>query len=117
MYDENLVDFYDRVARFEKAHAKGFGHEAEGTLGRSSHARPKRRRRSVVLPLIFTLFCAVGLKGAILYSVGAADYTSRVERLNAGEGFDRLGGWLMQVDPVTQFVADRITILQAKYFK
>lgn len=105
MYDENLVDFYDRVARFEKAHAKGFGHEAAGTLGRSAYARPARRKRSVVAPMLFACLCAVGLKAAILHSVGPAQYQTRVERLNAGEGFDRLGGWLMQVDPVTARVA------------
>ncbi len=52
--------------------------------------------------------CAIGLKGAILHSVGYDSYTMRVERLQAGEGFDRMGGWLMQADPVTVWVSDKI---------
>ena len=109
MYDTNLVEFYSRVAKFEKSHARGFGHEAPGTLGKSiTYGRAKSRIKIPVLPLVFVLFAAVGLKATILHFVGAADYQTRVERLNAGQGFDRLGGWLMQVDPVTGFVAGKI---------
>ena len=32
----------------------------------------------------------------------------------AGQGVDRLGGWLMQADPVTLFVSDEIKIGLAK---
>lgn len=116
MQDTNLVEFYARVARHEKERANGFGHEAEGTLGRKAFARAKPRK-SVLLPLMFVALCAFGLKGAILYSVGADAYQTRVERLNAGEGFDRLGGWLMQVDPVTAFVAEKIAAARASLSK
>lgn len=112
MYDQNLVEFYDRVARFEKAHAKGFGHEAAGTLGRSSLARPRRRARLRLLPLVLTLAAALLLKGAIHAFVGADDYQARVDRLAAGQGFDRLGAWLMQADPVTLRVSAAISDLR-----
>ncbi|NEY90987.1 hypothetical protein [Tabrizicola oligotrophica] len=109
MYDTNLVDFYSRVASFEKAQAEGYGHEAPGTLGRSiTYGRRKARRRVRVMPFVFVALAAIGLKGAILHSVGSAVYDARVAALSAGEGFDRLGGWLMQVDPVTAYVADKI---------
>lgn len=108
MQDTNLTEFYSRVARFEKERSMGYGHEAPGTLGRKRfHARAKSRK-SILLPLCLVLSSAFGLKGAILHSVGADAYQHRVERLNAGEGFDRLGGWLMQVDPVTAYVAEKI---------
>lgn len=115
MYDQNLVEFYDRVARFEKAHAKGFGHEAAGTLGRSSQARPQRRRRVRVVPIVFTLLAAVLLKGTIYHFVGAENYQARVERLAEGEGFDRLGAWLMQADPVTVTVGQTIADVRARF--
>lgn len=108
MYDANLVDFYKRVAHFEKQYAKGMGHEAVGTLGRSYARRKQARRTSWVFPLFLVIFCAFGLKGTILHVVGAESYQSRLDGLNAGEGFDRLGGWLMQIDPVTAFVAQKI---------
>lgn len=109
MYDTNLVDFYARVATFEKSQAKGYGHEAPGTLGRSvTYGLRKTRRRISVMPLVFVVLAAVGLKARILHSVGGAAYETRVAALEAGQGFDRLGGWLMRVDPVTAFVVEKI---------
>lgn len=115
MYDANLVNFYGRVAKYEKSHAKGYGHEAVGTLGRSvTYGLPKARRRIHILPLVFVAFAAFGLKATILHHVGGAEYQSRVAQLSAGQGFDRLGGWLMQVDPVTAFVAEKIATTTAQ---
>ena len=116
MQDTNLVEFYARVARHEKERSLGYGHEAEGTLGRKAFVRAKPRK-SFLLPLIFVALCAFGLKGAILYSGGAEAYQTRVDRLNAGEGFDRLGGWLMQVDPMSVFVAEKIAAAKASFSK
>lgn len=115
MADPNLVDFYGRIARLEKARAKGYAFEAPGTLGRSFYHQKPRKRRSVVMPLMFVAVCIFGLKGAIYHSVGAKSYDQRVAALQAGEGFDRLGGWLMQADPVTQMVSDQITKVKAKF--
>lgn len=112
MSDTNLVQFYARVARFEKSQAKGYGHEAPGTLGRSvtyGLSKPRRRIRGRVMPLVFVVAAAFGLKATILHTVGADVYEARVAALLAGQGFDRLGGWLMQVDPVTAYVAGKIS--------
>lgn len=108
MQDTNLAEFYARVARFEKERSQGFGHEALGTLGRKATRVRSKSRKSFVFPLLLVGLGAFGLKGAILHSVGVEAYQSRVDRLNAGEGFDRLGGWLMQIDPVTAFAAEKI---------
>jgi hypothetical protein len=106
MADPNLVDFYSNVARFEKKHAKGYRFDAAGTLG--GYRKVKKTRRSFVMPLLMVLCCGIGLKAMIYQSVGHDAYSHRVEALLAGEGFDRLGGWLMQVDPATSYVAAKI---------
>lgn len=108
MADPNLVDFYSRVARFERARAQGYGFDALGALGRSHFARRERPRRAIIGPLLMVALCAFGLKGAIFQTVGANSYNLRVDALKAGEGFDRMGGWLMQADPVTVWVARQI---------
>lgn len=111
MSDTNLVEFYNRVADYQKSHDQGFGHEAPGTLSRSvTYGKVRKRRRIRILPVVFVFVAAVGLKASILHTVGAGVYQDRVERLKAGEGFDRLAGWLMQVDPVTAVVADKIAL-------
>jgi predicted DNA repair protein MutK len=112
MYDPNLVEFYGRVAKFEKSHAKGFGHEAPGTLSRSvTYGRVKARLRFPVMPLVVVTLAVFGLKAVILHHVGATDYQSRVEALQSGQGFDRLGGWLMQADPLTMALAAKIGVV------
>jgi len=111
MADPNLADFYGRIARLERMRAKGYGFEANGTLGRSHYLRPTRQRRPLLRVLIFAGVCAFGLKGAILHQVGPESYEARVARLQAGQDFDKLGAWLMQADPVTIWVADQIDVI------
>jgi hypothetical protein len=114
MTDPNLSDFYGRVARIQKARAKGYGFEAPGTLGRSFYFKSQTKRRSIIGPVVFLLVCAVLLKGVIYHSIGADSYTQRVASLQAGEGIERIGGWMMQAEPATLFVSDKITLLLAK---
>jgi len=114
MSDPNLANFYGRIARIERARAKGYGFEANGTLGRSHFFRPVRQRRPLLRVLIFAFVCVFGLKGTILHYVGPDSYAARVDRLAAGEDFDKLGAWLMQADPVTIWVATRIAVVEAR---
>lgn len=110
MADQNMVDFYGRVSRIKKARAKGYGFEAPGTLGRSYYAQrtPTRARISLIKPALIVLISAFGLKGAIHYQIGGAVYAERVAELQSGQGIDRLGGYLMQPDPVTMFVSAKL---------
>ena len=114
MSDPNLTEFYGRIARIETARAKGYGHEAAGTLGRSSFHHPTRKRTTILRSMLFVGLCVFGLKGAIYHSVGDGSYNARVAQLMAGEGFDRLGGWMMQADPVTLWVAEQIEVIKQR---
>lgn len=113
MAGPDFSDFYGRVARIERARAKGYGFEAPGTLGRSYYHAPAERRRAVLGPVLFLLACGVLLKGLMYHQIGAGTYEARVAALQAGEGIEKVGGWLMQADPVTLYVSGRIeTLLQ-----
>ena len=114
MTDPNMTDFYRRLSRLEKMRAKGFGFEAEGTLGRSYYHRPVARRRSILGPILFVTFCVFLLKGTMYHEVGAETYNSRVAALMAGEGIDHVGGWIMQAEPLTVFVAGKLDALLLK---
>lgn len=115
MADPNLIDFYGRIARIERARSKGFGFEAAGALGRSHYYRAPKKRRSLLAPLVLVALSIVGVKGMILHSVGADSYNDRVASLMSSEGFDRLGGWMMQADPVSQLAAQQIGVVVAKF--
>ncbi len=109
MADSNLVDFYDRVGRISSAHKRGISFVATGTLGRGASARKSKSRKNFLAPLIFVVLALFCLKGSIYYVAGGAAYENRVNAMLAGEGFDRLGGMIMQADPVTLFIAAKIS--------
>lgn len=109
--DPNLNDFYSRVSRIEKSHAKGYGFEAAGTLGRKGASRSGARLLKLVKPLVLALAVGIGIKGVIHYYVGAQTYESRVSALAAGDGFDPVGAWLMHADPVTLWVSGKMQTL------
>lgn len=109
--DPNLNDFYSRVARIEKAHAKGYGFEAAGTVGRKASTRGGSRVLKLAKPVLLVLAMGVGIKGVIHYFVGAQTYENRVSALAAGDGFDPVGAWLMQADPVTLMVSSQLQSL------
>lgn len=103
MSDPCITEFNSRIARIQKARAKGYGFEAAGTLGRSSYTlyqRRKNRKVRVVRPALIALLCGTLLKALFLQTLGQGAYDERVASLLQGEGFDRIGGWLMQADPV-----------------
>ena len=108
MSDPNLVDFYRRVSRIERSHTQGMGFESSGTLGRSYYLRGQRKRRGFLMPLVFVVLAGVGLKAVVYQQTGASTYQLRVDRLLGGDGINHVGGWLMQVDPVTEFLSKKL---------
>ena len=114
MSDPNMKDFYSRVGRIERAHALGYGFEADGTLGRSFYRRLPVKRRPVFRTGIFLLFFCFGLKGAIHYHLGEADFAQRVAEIESRGGLDAVQGFLMRPEPVTRLVSDGIAWVVAK---
>ena len=106
--DPNLNDFYSRVSRIEKSHAKGYGFEASGTLGRKASTRRKPRLLKLMKAPVLALAVGLCLKGVIHYYVGAQTYESRVSALAAGEGFDPISAWLMHADPATLWISGQL---------
>lgn len=103
--DPNLNDFYSRVSRIEKSHAKGYGFEAAGTVSRATPARGGWKALKLVKPLVLVALVGIGLKGTIHYYIGAQTYESRVSALAAGDGIDPVGAWMMRADPLTLWVS------------
>jgi hypothetical protein len=106
--DPNLNEFYSRVSRIEKSHAKGYGFEAAGTVSRKVSGRYGRRALKIMKPVVLALALGLCLKGVIHYYVGAQTYEIRVSALAAGQGFDPVGAWLMHADPVTLWVSGQL---------
>ena len=57
---------------------------------------------------------AMGLfvfKGFVLAGLGAEEYAARLTDLQSGETVQQVGAWLMQVDPVTGFIAENLQLI------
>lgn len=111
MADENLMDFNRRVRRLEKAHVEGYGFEAAGTLGRSHYRPRKRLRLPLTGPLLMVVALVVVLKGAIQLHLGADLYQTRVDRLWQGSLLEQVGAVMMQPDPLSRWVAERLAAM------
>ncbi len=110
MLDPNLQDFYSRVARLEKAHAKGMGFEAPGLIGRSYYVSRRRRSIPILRPILVLAIAVTLLKATILYHTGSEAYAARVAEMQANSGFERLGGLLMTPDPASVWLAAQLRI-------
>lgn len=103
--DPNLRDFESRVSRIERAHRKGYGFEAPGTLGRSATYRRERSLGRFLGKILIVVALGFLLKGMMLFQVGQEVYETRVADLGTGTGLDPLAARIMAADPATRLIA------------
>ncbi|MCL4066662.1 hypothetical protein M3484_08765 [Pseudomonas sp. GX19020] len=103
--DPNYKTFSGRLRRIEKAHSKGYGFEAKGTMGRSSTWRRERSFGKTIRAILVLLMIGWIMKGAIYFYVGDEVYEQRVAGLATGSDFDPIAARIMSADPVTKLVA------------
>lgn len=107
---ENHVLFDQRLRRLDRKHrAMARGYTTRMRSDGLIEVKPKRRSppisgRSVLLFIAaFFLF-----KGFLLANIGGQSYDDRVDLLKSGTVVEQAGGWVMQADPLTQFIAQKI---------
>ena len=72
-------------------------------------ARPVRvRPRLSLRPLIYCLAAFLIFKGLLLAELGSRVYGERVDRLRDGTAVEKVGAWVMQVDPVSRWIASQV---------
>ncbi|WP_152544678.1 hypothetical protein [Actibacterium mucosum] len=101
-----MKEFRGRLRRIDKIRRKGGAFEATGTLG--SRAYVVRERRSFFRPLLITIAIGLCLKAALLMQIGTEDYQDRVDRLAQGDRVEAFGAFLMQADPATVWLSEKM---------
>lgn len=107
MAAKSAHNFTDRVTRIEVQRRK----LARGAVYSVNQdgliiARPRRHAPRNPLGLVFFSFASVLVfKAVVLAAVGPITYAERVSLLSEGNAVEQFGGWVMQADPATQWLA------------
>lgn len=110
MVDRNMQNFYGRLGRIEDIHDAGGGFEADGTLGMAYYKARQRpaRRFGLLGPLVLVAMTVVAIKAAVFAAIGPERYAERLGALSAGSQAEMAGAWVLQADPLTVALADKL---------
>lgn len=107
---EEALQFKNRLRRLERKHtamSKGYQTKlrADGLIVMTPRrSGPRVSGRSVILFLLaFFVF-----KGFLIANIGVAGYDERVAKLETGNAVEVAGAWVMQVDPLSELIAQKI---------
>ena len=105
---ETQQDFHKRLSAHGRKHAAmANGYTTKMQRDGLIVVKPKRRaRRGFPLKGLFALVAGFFVfKALMLASLGDITYNERVAKLQQGAQLEQMGSRLMQIDPVTQFIA------------
>ncbi|WP_093149689.1 hypothetical protein [Aliiruegeria lutimaris] len=105
-----MNDFSGRLRRIEKIQRRGGGFEATGTLGQSYYTklRLRHQRRPLLRPAVVFVFVIMLFKGGLLAAIGAEAYTQKLSVLHQGDTVEKIGAFIMAIDPFTATIAKMI---------
>lgn len=106
----SFIQFNQRVNRIDRMHRD---------LSRGSVARIRPDGLIVIQPyrpsfhipakaVIILVLALLGFKGFLLANIGPDGYRDRVELLSEGTIVEQAGAWVMQIDPVSKMIANKI---------
>ncbi len=101
------LEFDQRVNRLNKKHSK-MSHGYRATMRKDGLVVMKPQRVRSAIPAKVLLFCICGFfafKAFLLSSLGPNGYDHRIDTLSQGTSVEQAGAWIMQVDPMTEFLS------------
>lgn len=102
--------FASRIKNVQRKHVRmAQGYDAK--VGRDGLIvfRPKRRKAGIPLRwIVVALAGMIVFKGLIMANLGAVSYGERVEALRAGTMVEQMGALVMQPDPASSFMAQKL---------
>jgi hypothetical protein len=106
---ENQSHFHQRLTTLGRKHA-AMSHGYDMQMRRDGLIVVSTKRASArrFFPLRGVLLLAFGFfvfKAFMLSSLGVVTYNERVAKLAQGSVIEQAGGWVMQIDPATAFMA------------
>lgn len=101
-------EFEKRHKRIEKAHAKGRGFEAPGTLSRPYYRNRAGRGhlRGFLHPIGIFILMVLAIKTAMAMHLGTDLYESKLDRLRTASMVGQFSAYILQPDPVSLWSAE-----------
>jgi len=114
MANANHANFSARLREIDQRHqrlASGYVRleERDGLLVPVEAVKLRRGMPLRGVSLILGMFLV--FKGFLLAYLGPVTYANRVGELTGGTLVEKLGGWIMQADPVTHWIASQFSLL------
>lgn len=113
MADANHANFSARLREIDQRHkrlASGYVRleERNGLLVPVEAVKLRRGMPLRGVSLMLGMFLV--FKGFLLAYLGPVTYANRVGELTGGTFVEKLGGWIMQADPVTHWIASQFNL-------
>ncbi|WP_420861119.1 hypothetical protein [Algirhabdus cladophorae] len=104
------LEFASKVRRINRKHSRlARGMDSQMRDDGLIVARPRRRNFAIPFKGFVAGIAGIfGFKVLLLVIFGEITYQGRVADLAEGTSIERAGAWLMQLDPVTAFIAQFI---------
>ena len=112
---DQRADFRGRLRLIEKRHS-GYARDGYTARLRSDGLievvqQPKVRSRVSGRSLLLFIAVAFLFKGFLMATLGFGSYDERVAKLAEGTQIEKAGAFLMQADPLSTFVAEKLVPL------
>jgi hypothetical protein len=107
----STMTFPERMRRLQKKH-RAMANGMVARMGPDGLVTAHPRRPMPSFPwrsVVILLGVAFLFKAWMLSSLGAADYTARVDALAGAGPVEQAGAFVMQIDPISQSLAEIIT--------
>ena len=107
---ENQIHFEERLRLLSRKHrAMSHGYITRMQPDGLIVAQPRRRPIRIPARAIFMFVLAfIGFKAFLVANLGPLTYDERLSRLNEGTVVEQAGAFVMQADPLTNYVAQQI---------
>ncbi len=105
------LQFGDRLNRLNKRRRKMARNGVVHSVNHDGLIIAKAKRRAPRFPikgLVLVFISVIAYKGFLHAYLGGAVYEQRLSQLTEGNGFERFGGWVMQLDPATIWVSGKM---------
>lgn len=108
-----IANFEKRLNKIDKKHRRLVEKGGKPKMDETGlvSMQPRSDFRLSLRPLVYVLFGFLLFKGFLLASLGPAGYAERVGVLQDGTVVEQVGAVIMQVDIVTERIADAFKIV------